>query len=66
MLEIKMKGIYKNHHQMMICGAVLTGLAFSAFVLASLNSFIYFMNHPVKRKDEDAANKERLQKITKH
>ena len=52
---------------MMICGIVLTSLAFSAFILASLFTFVYYMNNPVKiEKEEDVANKERLGKIAKH
>ena len=41
---------------MIMCGIVMTSLAFSAFILASLFTFVYFMNHPVKiEKEEDVA-----------
>ena len=62
-----MEFIYRNHSAMIICGIVLTSLAFSAFCLASLFTFIYYMNNPVKVEgEEDVANKVRLEKIAKH
>ena len=59
--------IKTNHNDMIYCGIVLTSLAFAAFVLASLFVFIHYMNNPVKiEKEEDVAQRERLDKITKH
>ena len=67
-LDERMDVIYKNHRKMTICSIVLTTLAFSAFIFASLFSFVYHMNNPVRidNTEEDVANKERLNKITKH
>ena len=66
-LDKTMGSIKQNHRKMLLCGVVLTSLAFSAFILASLFAFIYYMNDPVKiEKEEDVAQKERLDKITKH
>ena len=59
--------IKENHRKMLLCGIVLTSLAFLGFIMASLFACVYYMNDPVKiEKDEDAAQKERLDKITKH
>ncbi len=66
-LDDTMDYIYWNHSNMIMCGVVLTSMAFAAFILASLFTFIYFMNNPVKKEtEEDLANKERLGKIAKH
>ena len=62
-----MEVVFSNGNHLIICGAVLTGIGGGAFILASLFSFIYYMNDPLKTdKEEDVANKERLNKITKH
>ena len=65
-LDGRMDAIFSNHYNMILCGIILTSIAFSAFILASLFSFVYYMNNPVKIEEEDVANKERLNKITKH
>ena len=55
-LDTSMARIKENHRKMLICGVVLTALAFAAFLLASLFIFINFMNNPVKiEREEDLA-----------
>ena len=62
-----MQAVFENRDHMVICGAILTAVGFGAFILASLFSFIHYMNDPLKiDREEDVANKERLNKISQH
>ena len=65
-LDLRMAEVYGNHNKMILCGSLLTALAFAGFTLASLFYFIYFMNNPIKQKEEDVANKARINKVTRH